>query len=73
MLNENMLQCIDIVIYSVLMNGGAMVQKSVYEGRMCVMPLGTIGMMQAFGFGMMRMVSRNFASNVSRDNEVFDI
>ena len=73
MLNENMLQRIDIVIYSVLMNRGAMVQKSVYEGRMCVMPLGTIGMMQAFRLGMMWMISRYFASNVSRNNEVFDI
>ena len=68
-----MLQRIDVVIYSVLMNGGAMVQKSVYEGCMYVMPLGTIGMMQAFRLGMMWMISRNFASDVSWDNEVFDI
>ena len=68
-----MLQRIDIVIYRMLMNGGAMVQKPVCESCMCIMPFGTVGMMQAFGFGMMRMVSRNFACDVSRDNEVFDI
>ena len=68
-----MLQRIDIVIYSVLVNGGAMVQKSVCEGSMCIMPFGTIGMMQAFGLGMMWMISRNFASDVSRNNEVFDV
>ena len=73
MLNENMLQCIDIVIYSVLMNGRAMVQKSVCESSMCIMPFGTIGMMQAFGLGMMWMISRNFACDVSRNNEVFNI
>ena len=68
-----MLQRIDIVIYRMLMNGGAMVQKPVCEGCMCVMPFGTVGMMQAFGLGMMWMISRYFASNVSRNNEVFDI
>ena len=73
MLNKDMLQRIDIVIYSVLVNGGAMVQKSVCESSMCIMPFGTIGMMQAFGLGMMWMISRYFACNVSRNNEVLYI
>ena len=68
-----MLQRIDIVIYRMLMNSGAMEGKPVCEGCTCVMPFGTVGMMQAFGLGVMRMIPRYFTYDVCRANEVFDM
>lgn len=41
-LNQDMLQCIDVVIYHVVMDGRTVLRKNAHENRTCVMPFGPV-------------------------------
>ena len=61
MLNNDVFQCVNVIVYRMEKDWVAMFDKATGEKGLCAMMLRALGHMQAFGLGMLRVISRNFA------------
>lgn len=71
-LNEDVLQCIDVVVYSMVTEGSPEVDaSSACVGWVCVAAGRTLCAIQAFGLGMVRMIAGQFTGGAYRHGYVF--
>ena len=70
-LNENVLECIDVVIYHMMMDGRAMMRKAIGNSRLAIIPVVAVGIVQTFRFGMVWMITWHFTNRLYRHRYTF--